>query len=120
MMDIEPGRFSFVVEELHEASCHGKESFGKPNGPNDPFCGHLCLLMASWYPWRWSCDIRRLGTPRGGGMMVLVPLDPHMWRSFWILLMDLEDDDTLNKMMMHDDLEGCGDPSYTLGYDQTL
>ena len=59
-------------------------------------------------------------------------LDPHMWRSFWILLMDLEDDDnlveevhledddTLNKMMMHDDLEGCGDLSYTLGYDQTL
>ena len=47
-------------------------------------------------------------------------LDPHIWRSFWILLMDLEDDDTLNKMMMHDDLEGCGDLSYTLGYDQTL
>ena len=34
------------------------------------------------------------------------------------LLIDLEDDDTLNKMMMHDDLEGCVDPSYTLGYDQ--
>ena len=31
----------------------------------------------------------------------------------------LEDDDTLNNMMMHDDLEGCGDLSYTLGYDQT-
>ena len=36
------------------------------------------------------------------------------------LLIDLDDNDTLNKMMMHDDLEGCGNPSYTLGYDQTL
>ena len=32
----------------------------------------------------------------------------------------LEDDDTLNNMMMHDDLEACGDISYSLGYDQTL
>ena len=31
----------------------------------------------------------------------------------------LEDDDTFNNMMMHDVLEGCGDLSYTLGYDQT-
>ena len=45
-------------------------------------------------------------------------LDPHLWRSFWILLIDLEDDDTLNKMMINDDLEDCGDPSYALGYDQ--
>ena len=59
-------------------------------------------------------------------------LDPHIWRRFWTLLLDLEDDDnlveevhlkdndTLNNMMMHDDLQACGDLSYLLEYDQTL
>ena len=35
-----------VVEEAHESLWHVKEAFGTPNGPNDPFCGHLWLLMA--------------------------------------------------------------------------
>ena len=45
MMDLDPCRSSCVVEEVHEASCHGKEAFGTPNGPNDPFYGHL------WFAW---------------------------------------------------------------------
>ena len=39
-----------AVKEAHEAPWHAKEAFGTPNGPNDPFCGHLWLLMASWSP----------------------------------------------------------------------
>ena len=53
-------------------------------------------------------------------LMVLKTL-PMMMKALVMmlkLLIDLENDDTLNKMMMHNDLEGCGDPSYTLGYDQ--
>ena len=49
MMDLDPWRsYSMVkvVEEAHEAPWHVKEAFGTPNGPNDPFCGHLWLLMA--------------------------------------------------------------------------
>ena len=32
-----------VVEEAHESPWHGEEVFGTPNGPNDPFCGRLCV-----------------------------------------------------------------------------
>ena len=42
MMDLDPCRSSCVVDEVHEASCHGKEAFGTPNGPNDPFYGNSC------------------------------------------------------------------------------
>ena len=33
----------------------------------------IYALMGSWYPQRWSRDIRRLGTPTGGSMMDLDP-----------------------------------------------
>ena len=48
MIDLDPWRSSCVVEvvkEAHEAPWHDKEAFRTPNGPNDPFCGHL------WFAW---------------------------------------------------------------------
>ena len=34
-----------AVKEAHEAPRHAEEAFGTPNGPNDPFYGHL------WFAW---------------------------------------------------------------------
>ena len=48
MMDLDPWRFpcvTEVIEEAHDGPWHVKESFGTPNEPNDPFCGHL------WFVW---------------------------------------------------------------------
>ena len=45
-----PWTWPWYYEESHEAPWHVKEALGTSNGPNDPLCGDLWLLMAWWSP----------------------------------------------------------------------